>query len=354
MTWPRFSACTSILLVLTGLLTGQTSVRVNVGGPQYTDSNGAVWQADTGCSGGTNFTSGQSISGTADPTLYQTGKQSGAFSCLYTVTGPAFYYVTTRFAETSPSISPGNPRIFNVFVNNVLQATVNIVGNGGAPYTASDLTFGPIAVYGTSINILFSSVSNAAEVQAIDIEFAGTFPGQLKLTGYGTGGPFCNNITNPDGIELLTSDQLHELAGADCYGEWFVRSESDSYKRKVGMVGRSNTASTNQAAGLNLSSDAMIQFGNQTDLAPGNSYDACFGRVAPTLIFGVNCTIGGTTYNAFGGKAYVFLPGSEARPTCSSSTRGWMWATQGVSMTADTVAVCAKDNMDAYAWRTIY
>lgn len=42
------------------------------------------------------------------------------------------------------------------------------------------------------------------------------------------------------------------------------------------------------------------------------------------------------------------------RPTCDSSTRGYMWIDEGGAGVADSVAVCAKDSGDAYAWRTIY
>lgn len=47
-------------------------------------------------------------------------------------------------------------------------------------------------------------------------------------------------------------------------------------------------------------------------------------------------------------------PAGSMRPTCDSSSRGKFWATQGGAGVADTVAVCAKDNTDTYAWRTIY
>ena len=50
----------------------QTTVRVNCGGPQYTDSKGNVWKADFGFSGGKPLTNSGAISGTPDPTLFET------------------------------------------------------------------------------------------------------------------------------------------------------------------------------------------------------------------------------------------------------------------------------------------
>ena len=43
-----------------------------------------------------------------------------------------------------------------------------------------------------------------------------------------------------------------------------------------------------------------------------------------------------------------------SRPTCVAAYRGGFWTTNGGAGVADTVAVCAKDAGDAYAWRTIY
>ncbi len=44
----------------------------------------------------------------------------------------------------------------------------------------------------------------------------------------------------------------------------------------------------------------------------------------------------------------------QTRPACDAIRRGWMWQVPGVSGASDTVAVCAKDAMDAYGWRTLY
>jgi len=45
---------------------------------------------------------------------------------------------------------------------------------------------------------------------------------------------------------------------------------------------------------------------------------------------------------------------SGTRPACSVSTRGMFWHTNGASGAKDAVEVCARDAMEAYAWRTIY
>ena len=48
----------------------QQPIRINCGGPANTDTNGQVWQADTGYNTGTAFTINTTTAGTTDPTLY--------------------------------------------------------------------------------------------------------------------------------------------------------------------------------------------------------------------------------------------------------------------------------------------
>jgi hypothetical protein len=43
-----------------------------------------------------------------------------------------------------------------------------------------------------------------------------------------------------------------------------------------------------------------------------------------------------------------------AQPACSAANRGTFWHVNGAAGVKDTVAVCAKDQFNAYAWRTIY
>lgn len=55
-------------------------------------------------------------------------------------------------------------------------------------------------------------------------------------------------------------------------------------------------------------------------------------------------------YNANG----LRLVDTGSRPTCDSTIRGQLFYDAGGAGVADTVAVCAKDSGDSYAWRTIY
>jgi len=54
----------------------QQPIRVNCGGPSYTDSKRLVWQADHDFSGGMLNFRPANVTGTADPTLYQTARRN--------------------------------------------------------------------------------------------------------------------------------------------------------------------------------------------------------------------------------------------------------------------------------------
>lgn len=45
-----------------------------------------------------------------------------------------------------------------------------------------------------------------------------------------------------------------------------------------------------------------------------------------------------------------FLTNYSIRPTCSSTTRGWVWFSQGGVGVKDTIDVCEKSALDLYTW----
>src|SRR3954470_555891 len=47
------------------------TVRVNCGGPAYTDASGHAWAADSGFTGGQTYSATSTIANTPDQTLYQ-------------------------------------------------------------------------------------------------------------------------------------------------------------------------------------------------------------------------------------------------------------------------------------------
>jgi hypothetical protein len=90
-------------------------IRVNSGGPQYKDVNGYVWSADYGYSGGGTISTTASISGTTDPTLYQTYRyQPGTLQYQFSMPNGT-HTVNLRFAETV--LTSIGKRVFNIILN---------------------------------------------------------------------------------------------------------------------------------------------------------------------------------------------------------------------------------------------
>jgi hypothetical protein len=149
--------------------------RVDVGGSQYTDSQGNVWAADENYTGGaaaavTNAIAG-ALPGTADQTLYQSQRYGSSFS--YTFNVPAgSYQLTLKFAETYSGDFAKGDRLFNVAVNGTQVLTnFDIYATAGGN-AALDEVFNNIAPSGGVITIQFTGTSSSdtnAVLEAIQI-----------------------------------------------------------------------------------------------------------------------------------------------------------------------------------------
>ena len=94
-----------------------TAIRVNAGGLAYTDTAGNSWSADTGYNTGTTSSSGVSIAGTSDPTLFQSNRwdDGSAPELQYSFSVPnGPYLVKLYFAETWSGGWAVGHRIFDV------------------------------------------------------------------------------------------------------------------------------------------------------------------------------------------------------------------------------------------------
>src|SRR4029077_11116789 len=91
--------------------TPTASIIINCGGPVYLDSAGQLWSADMDFVGGSTFLTTQSITGTSDPTLYQTERYGPTLTYNIPVINDT-YTVTLYFAEIYFN-GPGQ-RVFDV------------------------------------------------------------------------------------------------------------------------------------------------------------------------------------------------------------------------------------------------
>jgi hypothetical protein len=146
------------------------AVRVNAGGPAYTDSSGQPWSADTGFSNSGTINQVSAILGTTDPPLYQTGRfgnPSGA-AMQYQVAVPnGSYSVKLKFDE--PRMMQAGQRLFNVAVNGqTALSSFDIFAAAGGPFRAVDRMV-PATVTNGLLTIQFPPVKSNPRVCAIEI-----------------------------------------------------------------------------------------------------------------------------------------------------------------------------------------
>ena len=147
-----------------GVPAGTVVFAVNSGGPQYTASDGTVYQSDQNYSGGFTSTTSAAISGTTDDRLYQS-ERYGSFS--YSIPLPnGNYTVLLRFAEIYRSAA--GQRVFDVYVEGTkVISGLDIFARVGknAAYTVSI----PTTVGDGKLDIRFSTIVDNPEVSAIAV-----------------------------------------------------------------------------------------------------------------------------------------------------------------------------------------
>jgi hypothetical protein len=102
----------------TASVSAQTTLRINAGGPSYTDTKGHVWSADRGFNTGTvsSCAPGATVTGTTDPQLYKSARfdQPATPELQYTFAETnGSYTVNLYFAETCGGYASGK-RVFDV------------------------------------------------------------------------------------------------------------------------------------------------------------------------------------------------------------------------------------------------
>ncbi len=149
------------------------AIRVNVGGPAYTDVAGNAWSADTGFNTGNALAwpAGTAIAGTTDPALYRTERwdSPGVPAMTYSFAVPnGSYQVRLHFAENYPPLFAVGQRVFDVQAEGVTAVTgLDVFAEAGAR-TALVKTFNVTVADGT-LNLVFVHGIEDPFVNAIEV-----------------------------------------------------------------------------------------------------------------------------------------------------------------------------------------
>ena len=163
------------------------TIRVNCGGPDYTDPSGRRWSADYGSSGGSSYSASDPITGTNMPDLFQTelwgDTQSAPFFYSFALPQKS-YTVKLLFAEIYNPWCQTGSRAFNVDINGtpVLQ-NFDIFATAGACDAALVQQFTATPLNG-NIQINFTNAGDLhPKISAIEITPATNTSISKKLNG---------------------------------------------------------------------------------------------------------------------------------------------------------------------------
>jgi hypothetical protein len=145
--------------------TTSAPIIINCGGPTYLDRAGQLWSADMDFVGGSTFSTTLSITGTSDPTLYQTVRYAPTLTYNIPVVNGT-YTVTLYFAEIY--FNALGQRVFNVSIEGqtVLQ-NFDIWAVAGQ-FAAVQRTF-VVTVTDGVLNIVGTASLNNANFSAIQV-----------------------------------------------------------------------------------------------------------------------------------------------------------------------------------------
>jgi hypothetical protein len=198
-------ALSAVLLTVSVAQAAVDTIRVNSGGPEYTDSQGKLWAADSGFSGGQTYSATSTIEGTPDQALHQDERwDSSPFTYTFKVS-PGSYAVRLYEASLYAAVCNSGGRRFNVLINGVQVLTdYDMFDDIGACLTAKILTFYTVTATGTiTVEFTIGSASNP-KINAIEI-----YPGvntSIKGSLNGTKSNLLVSSSN-NGISVQTQTQ---------------------------------------------------------------------------------------------------------------------------------------------------
>lgn len=239
---------------------------------------------------------------------------------------PVFTGVTTQYQLIQSSTAS------NSKATNTSYFPVPIFGASSLPPTAA-------AYYGSSpfTSNLFAGVFADARSQGyseVDIlsRPSGNYTASVLTQGYVDSGGTAQEIAT-FGSEHNNPANPADTASMDA---WIEVGPRNVQLKVVGTNGTGNGSvgiGGAMGGGTSLTGAALAALGN--------------GNVG----IGTASVASGQKLEVNGGIA---LNTATAKPVCSATTRGTFWVTQNATLIKDAVEVCAKDNVDVYAWRTIY
>src|SRR5450756_905520 len=169
----------SPLSATTGTSTSSFDIRVDAGGPDYTDGSGNVWVADNGFTGGVAGSCAPGTTGTLDPGLFlweRTGMSQYQFTGLTNGT----YHVDLLMAETYWTAA--GQRVFSATANGLAIFTnLDVFAAAGGSFKAITRSVDVVVNSGT-LTLGFTATVDQALANAIHISLPSGATGTAPLS----------------------------------------------------------------------------------------------------------------------------------------------------------------------------
>jgi hypothetical protein len=142
------------------------AIRVNSGGPAYTDPLGNTWSADTGFIGGNTLGTNAVVSGPEQPPTVFQSVRWGSFQYQFTVPN-GLYNVKLKFAELF--LTTVGTRLTRITINGtIVDPAFDIIAAAGGPNIEVNRVY-PITVTGGQITIQLGDVKYGPILSGIEI-----------------------------------------------------------------------------------------------------------------------------------------------------------------------------------------
>lgn len=214
------STMISLMLLLVSLLwtfalaqnQNGTIIRINAGGPGFTDESGNEWAADQYYKSGSTFA--VNANATNLPFLYQSERwsnhQEGALIYKIPVPKPGTFFVRLHFAEIRSYVTNPNDRVFSIKIQNqVVFQNVDIIRQAGSPFVPLITT--SLVTVGSNDNN-----NNSEEEEDLTLEFLHGSARNPKISGLEVFSTFSNLYIDSGSDESFT-DTLGRVWEADQY-----------------------------------------------------------------------------------------------------------------------------------------
>lgn len=233
------------------------TVRINAGGPPYTDPSGQLWNADANYSGGAIYSVPLPVSGTSTVPLYQS-LRFGNFTYQFAV--PAGnYLVTLKFSEAY--WDSAGKRVFNVVANgSPVLSNFDIYAQAGGKNIAVDKNFYVNATNG-QVSLQFISLADNASVNAIEILPAASIPAVSSPIIYPNGGTFTTSQTVTLSCATTGATIYYSVDGSApsvTYSGPIVLSQSATVKAKAVKAGMADSSVVSALFTMQASGDTTL------------------------------------------------------------------------------------------------